>query len=277
MSTVEEQQAIANLRSHGATIRLANGHVIGLQFESLSPQLSENDLLAIRHLPSLQELDLYGTPVTNAVLCQLRILHNLRAVNLNCTGIGDAGVQHIAAWSRLTQLSLMETQVTDTLKDVLLSLRFLEDLRLDGTHISADVVQELGRHLPLVRLWMDGKQASNACLEVLASNRSLHDLNLVGPHVTDGTLQRLSTFHRLRSLSLLRTSVTADGLTVLSTLTELEQLVLNGSHLITDEAIAHLCGMRQLKMLWVPDTGMSTQGKRELRTSLPNTRIWPLQ
>jgi hypothetical protein len=41
MSTVEEQQALANLRSHGATIRLADGAVIGLRFESLRPQLSE--------------------------------------------------------------------------------------------------------------------------------------------------------------------------------------------------------------------------------------------
>ncbi len=72
------------------------------------------------------------------------------------------------------------------------------------------------------------------------------------------------------------TEITDRGLSLLSQLTDLDELLIHGSR-ITDEGLEHLRGLTKLKQLWLVRTGVSESGVRQLRAALPNCEITVLE
>jgi internalin A len=64
-------------------------------------------------LRSLEELELWGTKVTDTGLKQLKQLNNLRVVCLCRTGVTDTGLKELKKLRRLKTLCLQDTEVTD--------------------------------------------------------------------------------------------------------------------------------------------------------------------
>ncbi|MBC8869895.1 MAG: hypothetical protein H8E44_10780 [Planctomycetes bacterium] len=68
------------------------------------------------------------------------------------------------------------------------------------------------------------------------------------------------------------TEITNQGLSHLSRLTDLDELLIHGSR-ITDEGLEHLRGLTNLKRLWIVNTSVSQAGVQRLRAALPNCEI----
>jgi len=72
------------------------------------------------------------------------------------------------------------------------------------------------------------------------------------------------------------TEITDQGLSHLSRLTDLDELLIHGSR-ITDEGLGYLRGLTRLKRLWLVNTSVTQSGVQRLRAALPNCEITLLE
>ncbi|GAB5440071.1 MAG: hypothetical protein Fues2KO_04200 [Fuerstiella sp.] len=96
------------------------------------------------------------------------------------------------------------------------------------------------------------------------------------PNLTDAAFPPLAGVKGLKELRLGGPRVTAAALASLSTLTELEKLIVSGRGFTDDsvDAIAeHLRPIRSLKELWTAETLISGEGRRRLGELLPNVEL----
>jgi Leucine-rich repeat (LRR) protein len=88
-------------------------------------------------LNQLIDLQLQGSPVSDEGLKSLAdSLANLETLNLNNTGITDAGLQHLPKLTKLRTLSLRETKISDRGMSHLAELSQLGSLDIAKTEIS---------------------------------------------------------------------------------------------------------------------------------------------
>jgi hypothetical protein len=97
-------------------------------------------------------------------------------------------------------------------------------------------------------------------------------LNLNRMPLQEVDLSLLADFQNLESLSLNFTSVSGNQLQSLINLPKLEVLAISGNTL-DEEGIKALAEMRQLKRLYLWQTGLKEQQKKELEKVLPTTRL----
>jgi hypothetical protein len=99
--------------------------------------VTNEDLVAVGRLRSLESLFLNGTGVTAVGLANLEVLKNLRILNLRDTAINDVAMVHLRAFTHLRQLDLGGTRISDEGLVHLEPLTELEDgLTLDRTAIT---------------------------------------------------------------------------------------------------------------------------------------------
>ena len=102
----------------------------------LHPPLNDNDLRAIQGLTHLESLDMNSSGLTDAGLAKLDGLRDLKVLGLACTNITDAGLVHLKHFPRLRELTLAHTNVTDAGLSNLKSLTQLASLELSGQEIT---------------------------------------------------------------------------------------------------------------------------------------------
>jgi Leucine-rich repeat (LRR) protein len=202
----------------------------------------------LRAVPSLRELYLHNTEVSDAGLRYLKGLTELEELWLHNTRAGDAALEHIAGMSRLRGLYLSGTQVTDV-----------------GLASVAAVSQ-------LQRLDLTDTKLSDKGLAHLAGHGQLEILRLQSTNITAAGLLHVKGLNRLQHLDLQGTEISDAGLAHLRGLTELQELVLYQTQ-VTDAGLKHLGGLSKLKRLWLEDTGVSEEGLVELRRALPSCII----
>jgi len=129
---------------------------------------SDEDLLWIGKVTSIENLNLNRTKISSEGLRHLTGLSNLQLLGLAQTEIDDRGVEHLACHGKLWSLMLDETKVTD---DGLVHLERMTDLT-EWLGLSKTKVSDVG----LVHL--------RAC-------KSLRHLNLLGTQVTTAGVQDL--------------------------------------------------------------------------------------
>ena len=76
-------------------------------------RITDAELVHIKGLPKLKELNLIDTQITDAGLRHLRGLKKLRKLWLDQTEITDEGLLHLKGLTNLRELTLMDTQVTE--------------------------------------------------------------------------------------------------------------------------------------------------------------------
>lgn len=140
----------------------------------------------------INEVDLDGSPLTDADLVHVAALPDLRILNLSNTKITDAGLAHIAKLDRLKFLYLFETPITDAGMEHLTGLLRLEVLCLDRTQIT-DVGLKSLEDLPrLERLHVHSRAPiTDAGLESLKKHTRLFELRVGGPGVTEAGVEAL--------------------------------------------------------------------------------------
>lgn len=167
-------------------------------------QITDAQLECLESLPTLQELDLYGTKTSDVGLGHVGGLVHLERLGVDGTQITDSGLEQLSGLPQLGNLDLSGTKVTDAGLKYLKILPNLEVLRLAATKIS------------------------DAGLDHISGLPHLRELNLNGTQITDAGLGHLEQCNHLHILWLIDTKVTDDGLKHLASLSELDNLYLRG-------------------------------------------------
>ena len=90
------------------------GHKITFKTEKRRlSHIKDNDLVCLRELPKLRELQLQNMGVTDAALRHVEWMTRLEKLSLEYTGISDAGLKHLRRMTKLRSLNLSGTNVTD--------------------------------------------------------------------------------------------------------------------------------------------------------------------
>jgi beta-lactamase regulating signal transducer with metallopeptidase domain/thiol-disulfide isomerase/thioredoxin/protocatechuate 3,4-dioxygenase beta subunit/Leucine-rich repeat (LRR) protein len=257
---------------HGEGLR----HLTKLKrLESLglhSTEVGDEALKHVGQIRSLLALGLATTPVTDKGLAHLRNLNLLQTIALGQTSITGRGFSHLAGLESLTYAHLYGSGLTDEGLREIAKLKSLEILYLGGTKVTDRGIAHLEDLTRLRELHLTGTDdISDASLEHIGKITSLESLDLPDG-VTDAGLQYLTSLKRLKRLNisrmlylgggleplknfeklecLLPPEVTDEDLTVLGTLSSLQELTINNSP-ITNEGLAHLAPLKSLKKLWL--------------------------
>ncbi|HEX5442663.1 MAG TPA: hypothetical protein VFW87_02490 [Pirellulales bacterium] len=144
--------------------------------------------------PSLTELWLTGTPVTDESLKHLSHLSALESLHLGETGIRDAGVANLVGLSALRNLDLSGTKVTDAaLASLARNNRSLANLDLKATSITGAGLAHLADLPTLIILDVEGcRLIDDDAIQALARSPSLGLVRLSGTHITRAGATRLS-------------------------------------------------------------------------------------
>jgi hypothetical protein len=152
--------------------------------------VDDEGLEKLHLLPDLQALTL-SHDVTDAGLKHLENLQTLEELTLPAALVGDRGVEHIRALTRLRCLKICNDNpadtkrlVTDAALETIARLSRLEKLSLKGTHVTDAGLVHLKR-LPRLREFdLSGTAVSDAGLKHLLGMTQLEELNLAGTQVT---------------------------------------------------------------------------------------------
>jgi hypothetical protein len=96
---------------------------------------------------------------------------------------------------------------------------------------------------------------------------------LDNPQLTDDDLKALDNAPLTRSLYLVGSQITDDGLVHLKNLRRLEILDLKKNKRLTDAGLVHLEGLKNLDQLILIGTQVTPAGVKQLQQKLPNTKI----
>jgi Leucine-rich repeat (LRR) protein len=99
-------------------------------------QLTDASLDHLKNFPNLRRLDLSHTPITDAGLPALIELQNLRELVLDGTDITSAGLVAVSKLKSLTSLDICRTRIDDL--SAIKSMPALSDLAAYGLTVSAE-------------------------------------------------------------------------------------------------------------------------------------------
>ncbi len=262
--------------------RLTDAHLVhlerltGLKHLCLgwNMNISDEGLVHLQGLSSLEELWLTDTQVTDAGLVHLKELTSLQHIGLDGTRITDEGLVHLRSLPALRILWMANTKVTDAGLAHLKDMASLEELNLYGTEISekALVILKNMKSLQVLELFAPIEDAGLAHLKDM---KTLRVLSVHGTGITDAGLVHLRGLTGLEELDLSNTSISDAGLAHLKTLAKLKNLDLSHTN-VTDAGLVHLKGLKNLRELDIRHTGPDgkgigavTPGVIELRWVLP--------
>lgn len=263
--------APAQTLPEGKQTRNAQGELVALDLTAT--WVTDSDLEAVAHIPTLERLSLAQTRITDAGLERLRQLPKVRELDLYFAEFfTDDGLAAIAQWRHLERLNLRGTRITSRAFEHLAQMSALRSLDISYSQID-DSGLELLAELPLLeRLSLGGTRIGLVALAALKLLPALKQLDLSG-------MQRVDSGHWGLTLSP----------AVLAELGSLENLVwLNLSGAVLNdigadrpglkeeqrqslEGLEKLTRLTRLAYLDLSRTPVSTAGLRQLQ-ALPNLR-----
>ncbi len=149
---VYKERAILRLKELGAELKPSIVFVHQLQLDVYSLRIDENwkgttaDLRLIRMIKDLREIELQGELITDEFLEPLAGLSQLQAVVIRRARITDQGFAKLKD-SPLQVLRVWYSPITDATLDTLLSLKNAQAIQLFGTRISRASADELRNKL----------------------------------------------------------------------------------------------------------------------------------
>jgi hypothetical protein len=174
-------------------------------------EFGDNEVPLLLDAPTLQQLDLKGTRLTDQGVISLARLPHLRGIYLNHTAVGDAGIGALSHCPKLSLLGLRETRVTDRALQGLQRTTTLEILDLSDTAVSGDGLQVLRDLKRLETLHLAGLRIGDDDVPHLAGFRCLSFLDLSRTAISDRGLRELSKTFPGALLRVERTQVTPAG------------------------------------------------------------------
>lgn len=192
-------------------------------------------------LKSLRKLYLSGTPVTDQGLANLREMNQLSFLHLNYTAIGDEGVRRISEMPSVEFLFLVGTKVSDESAASLGRLPKLSHLEVALTPLSGEGVAQIAARTSLKSLGVDARQLTNKAIDALRASTTFERLLLsFGEGATDDDVRRLTSAPRLTDVTIEANSrITDAALDALGEISALTNIFVR-SPLVTDAGIERL-------------------------------------
>ncbi len=155
----------------------------------------------IYQLPSLMQLEIRQSPLTNAGTTGIGNLKQLRYLDLGDTQIDDGGTTEFAKLTNLTSLYLARANITDRTVHTIALLPELQALDLRWTSATRKCLTALTNLKYLTHLYL-GPLLGNDSLVSIGELLSLKVLFLHDCILSDKDILDLSTFQRLEGLAL---------------------------------------------------------------------------
>ena len=230
------------------------------------PPISEAETSAIKALGDVKavvktdeagaavDVSLAKLEVTPDIIGLLAKLPSLRTLNLSESSLSDDTLTTLEkAVPKLASLDVRGSELSDKSAELLAHFTGLRALRFSGksgkTTISDDGLKLLAACKSLKVLALDDLWIGTPGLEALAGLSELEELYLAGTVIDDDTCKLIAKYPRIRKLRLARTQVSDAGLEALSACKTLEEIDLSEDSLISDEGMAHLAKLTNLKKL----------------------------
>lgn len=138
---------IDKLKKLGARLTLDEpNQVVGVHLGERP--VTDADMVHLRGLQDLQELDLTRTRITAAGLTNVKELTSLTKLFLTDTKVDDSGIAHLKGLKNLELVGLSGTRITDAALDHLRELKGLKQVFCLGTSVTDAGVERLQRALP---------------------------------------------------------------------------------------------------------------------------------
>jgi hypothetical protein len=142
---------ISALKKLGARIQLDDQkRIIGVNLGER--KVTDADLVHLKGLEHLEELDLTKTRVTSAGLENLKDLKTLKKLYLTDTKVDDGGIANLKGLKALATLGLSGTKISDAALDQLRELSGLKSFFCIGTGVTEAGAEKLQKALPQCRI-----------------------------------------------------------------------------------------------------------------------------
>jgi hypothetical protein len=235
------------------------------QLDLSHTRITDEGLLHLKTAPTIGDLNLYYAElITDQGMTAIRDWKRLKRLNVRGTRISDGTLQIVSKMTGLEALDIANTQVTDNGLDYLLTLTNLRELAIGRSRLSDNALAVL-RMLPtLTYLDLSGARAAPPDL---ARRRG------EGGSMPESMLQAIAELKELRTLKLGYSSISGDGLKILSALVKVEKLGLEACARIDDSAASGLASWKGLKYVDLQDTRVTAQGVEALRKARPDLVI----
>lgn len=153
--------------------------------------VSNEEMSAMRAIPTLRYLDLDRCQVTDAQMAEIGKLRSLEWLVLEKSPVGDEGVANLGPMPALRFLNLSGTRISDAAVAHFLTMRALDTLFVGGTSITDDGLCRLAGHTSL-RSLVIGDNITDAGLMYLARMTALKCVSYYGASgVTSAGVARL--------------------------------------------------------------------------------------
>ncbi|WP_339911465.1 redoxin family protein, partial [Symmachiella dynata] len=232
----------------------------------------------VRHLTKLhnmEQLNLWGTALTNAGAAHLSQLTSLTSLTLQSSGISDDGLESLAKLQELRYLDLMSLQKQNGITTAGLSrlkgLTKLTDLKY-VTRNSTSIKEPLdfSGFPELQWLLINGLRDEDLVSLGKCEKLKRLELGLEGP-ITDEGLSHLAGLRHLEMLTIPGEGITDEGLVHLAEMEQLDMLNIRGH--ITDAGLHQLAQYKTLGSVTINTTqSVSPAAIKQLHNSLPN--LW---
>jgi hypothetical protein len=138
---------IDSLKKLGARITLdEQKRIVGVNLGER--RVTDADLVNLKGLHHLQELDLTRTQVTGKGLVHIKDLPALRKLFLTHTKVDDAGIENLKGMKTLTLIGVSGTKITDAALDHLREMTELRQVFCLGNGVTDAGLEKLKRALP---------------------------------------------------------------------------------------------------------------------------------
>lgn len=214
--------------------------------------VGDNHMSRFTDLSALEELNFDSCPIgdwTIAHLAENEVVPNLQSLDLADTDLSDAGMVHLAKFTKLRSLSLFYCNITNTGLRHISQLTRLEALNLDSREIGDDGLWHLRNLKNLKSLDIfSGRITDGGCLHI-SRIKSLESLELCGGGIGDPGCAMLATLENLTCLNLSQNDrITNRGAAALSALMNLKALNLSNTR-VNSGALVHFGHLLQLQSL----------------------------
>mgnify|MGYP003734901189 CR=1 FL=1 len=189
----------------GRKYEIREGHIVVAHRLDSPTKLRYHEAIALLGtFPEIEQLSLWGTPVSDDDMVYIESLKHLKFLNLSGTNVTDEGLARLASISSLDELVLGDTFYYDGLGD--LSLNNSRNYkRVPGIRVTDRGLSKI-KVLPNLRvLNLRGTAVSDTGLAQFIDMRSLRRINLVETSITDQGFAHLYRHLQLEEIELVDT------------------------------------------------------------------------
>lgn len=222
--------------------------------------------------PALVEADSQPVPVSDTLLETLTLVPETPVLYLRNLSLTDAGFARIAQLPRLHKLVVENVPISDDGLRALAGCRELQSVSLQRVSVGGEGVAAL-RGLPrLTELVLLSDRITQAGIDTVATLEQLETLG-IGDVSSAEFAAQLARLPRLENLAVVRGTLTARDMQLLSAAPRLQQLDLLRVHLPGD-ALAPLEAMPGLKSVYLARCEYDREGLRRLQARRPDLLLY---